>query len=78
MSPLARNILRDLKAKPRQFAEIVDAHRDVAWRDFLRAWGEIREENVLQRDDDGRYLTRDARKKPVRRSPSRRSKRTAE
>lgn len=56
MSPLARNILRDLKAKPRQFSEIVDAHRDVAWRDFLRAWGEIREKNILQRDDDGQYL----------------------
>ena len=56
MSPLAQDILRDLKAKPRQFSEIVDAHRDIAWRDFLRAWGEIREKNILQRDDDGQYL----------------------
>mgnify|MGYP001596545158 CR=1 FL=1 len=66
MSPLAQNIVRDLKATPRQFSEIVDAHRDVAWRDFLRAWGEIREKNVLQRDDDGQYLIPNARKKPTR------------
>ncbi len=67
MSPLAQNIFRDLKAKPQQFSEIVDAHRDVAWRDFLRAWGEIREKNILQRGDDGEYLIASARKKPARR-----------
>jgi hypothetical protein len=67
MSPLARTICRKLKEKPQQFSEIVDAHRDVAWRDFLRAWGEIREKNILQRDDDGRYLILNARKKPARR-----------
>jgi hypothetical protein len=67
MSPLARNILRDLKARPRQFSEIVDAHRDVAWRDFLRAWGEIREQSVLQRGDDGEYLVPSARKKSSKR-----------
>lgn len=66
MSPLAQNILRDLKAKPRQFSEIVDAHRDVAWRDFLRAWGELREKNILQRGDDGEYLIPNAQKKPTR------------
>ena len=27
----------------------------VAWRDFLRAWGEVRAADVLARDDDGRY-----------------------
>lgn len=67
MSPLARNMLRDLKAKPRQFSEIVDAHRDVAWRDFLRAWGEIRDQNILQRSEDGEYLIPNARKKSARR-----------
>ena len=78
MSPLARIILRDLRTKPQQFSEIVDAHRDVAWRSFLRAWGEIRDANVLQRDDDGRYLIPNARKKPARRPPSLRSKRAVE
>ena len=29
---------------------------DVAWPDFLRAWGEIRAADVLKRDDAGRYL----------------------
>ena len=56
MSPLAQKIYSDLKAKPQQFAEVADAHRDAPWREFLRAWGELREKNVLQRDDDGRYL----------------------
>lgn len=67
MSPLARTICRKLKEKPQQFSEIVDAHRDVAWRDLLRAWGEIREQNVLQRGDDGEYLIPNGRKKSARR-----------
>ena len=56
MSPLARKIHSELEAKPQQFAEIADAHRDTAWRAFLHAWGEIRAQNILKRDDDGRYL----------------------
>ena len=56
MSPLARKIHSELEAKPQQFSEIADAHRDTAWREFLHAWGELREQNVLKRDDDGRYL----------------------
>ena len=67
MSPLALKIYRELAAKPQQFAEIADAHRAEAWRDFLRAWGEIREKNVLQRGDDGEYLIPKARKKPAKR-----------
>ena len=56
MSPLARKIESALEAQPQQFSELVDAHRDTAWREFLHAWGELREKNVLKRDDDGRYL----------------------
>lgn len=56
MSPLARKIHDEIKAKPQQFSEIADAHRDVAWREFLHAWGELRMQNILERDDDGRYL----------------------
>ena len=56
MSPLAEAICRELETQPRQFAEVVDAHREVTWREFLHAWGEVREKNALQRDDDGRYL----------------------
>ncbi len=67
MSPLARTICRNLKEKPQQFSRIVDAHRDVAWRGFLRAWGEIREKNILQRGDDGEYLIPIGRKRPTRR-----------
>ena len=56
MSPLARKIHSELTASPQQFSEIADAHRETAWREFLHAWGELRDQNVLQRDDDGRYL----------------------
>ena len=28
---------------------------DVPWRDFLQAWGQLREEDILKRDDIGRY-----------------------
>jgi len=56
VSPLAKAIVAELKAKPQQFDEVVDAHRESAWRDFLYAWGEVREANVLQRDDDGAFF----------------------
>ena len=60
MSPLAETILRELRAEPKQFAELVDTHRDAKWRDFLRAWGEVRAADVLGRDEDGRYLIKSA------------------
>ena len=56
MSPLARKIQSAIEAQPQQFSEVVDAHRDVSWREFLHAWGELRAANILKRDDDGRYL----------------------
>lgn len=56
MSPLARAIVAQLSARPRHFGELVEAHMDVPWRDFLRAWGEVRAAEVLSRDDAGRYL----------------------
>jgi hypothetical protein len=28
---------------------------EAPWRDFLRAWGEVRAADVLERDDAGRY-----------------------
>ena len=38
-----------------QFAELAYLHRETAWRDFLHAWGEVREKDILKRDDIGRY-----------------------
>lgn len=55
MSPLARAIVAGLSSQPRHFGELVQAHMDVPWRDFLRAWGEVRAAAVLSRDDAGRY-----------------------
>ena len=39
----------------RQFHELVDEHTEVPWRDFLLAWGELREADILRRDNDGNY-----------------------
>ncbi len=55
MSGLAEIIKATLTEEPLQFAELADRHRSVAWRDFLTAWGEMREKDVLKRDDIGRY-----------------------
>jgi hypothetical protein len=56
MSALAETLIAKIKAKPCQFSELVDHHRDVPWPDFLRAWGEVRGRTDLSRDEDGRYL----------------------
>jgi hypothetical protein len=55
VSPLARAIAAELSAQPRHFGELVQAHMDIPWREFLRAWGELRAEAMLSRDDAGRY-----------------------
>ncbi len=56
MSPLARDILARLEGGALQFHDIVDAHMDASWPDFLRAWGELRDADLLRRDDDGAYI----------------------
>jgi hypothetical protein len=56
VSPLAETIRREIEARPQQFAEVVDGHREVAWRELLKAWGELRTANILTRDDDGNYV----------------------
>jgi hypothetical protein len=58
VSPLARALVSELGERPRHFGELVEAHMDAPWRDFLRAWGELRAADVLGRDEDGRYLIR--------------------
>ncbi|HZS85671.1 MAG TPA: hypothetical protein VFA50_22580 [Stellaceae bacterium] len=55
MSPTASAIIAAIRARPQQFAELADAHRDVPWPDFLHAWGEVRRANILGRDDNGNY-----------------------
>ena len=55
MSELADTIEATLTEEPLQFGELADRHRAVAWRDFLHAWGEVREKDILKRDDIGRY-----------------------
>jgi len=55
MSPLATNLKAALEAKAKQFHDVVDDNMEVPWPDFLRAWGELREINILKRDDEGAY-----------------------
>ncbi len=55
MSPLATTLQNALQNDAKQFDEMVDLHLDVPWRDFLRAWGELREADLLKRDDAGAY-----------------------
>jgi hypothetical protein len=56
VSELAHRIMDELRRQPLHFSEVVEAHLDVPWRDFLYAWGEVRSADVLARDDAGRYL----------------------
>lgn len=60
MSELAERLLQEVRERPQQFSELVLAHMDVPWREFLKAWGELRAADVLGRDDDGRYLIRES------------------
>ncbi len=64
MSPLARRILDELRASPRHFSEIVEAHMDVPWREFLRAWGEVRSSPLIGREEYGRYLIKEEATRP--------------
>ena len=56
MSPLASTLRETLENDDKQFDEMVDLHLDVPWRDFLRAWGELRTADLLKRDDAGAYF----------------------
>jgi hypothetical protein len=58
VSPLACALVAELRERPRHFGELVEAHMDAPWRDFLLAWGELRAADVLARDDAGRYVIR--------------------
>lgn len=37
------------------FSEVLDLYQDVAYRDFLVAWGELREQKLLERTEKGLY-----------------------
>jgi hypothetical protein len=58
VSPLAARILDALRERPRYFAEVAALHMDVPWREFLRAWGEVRDSPLIGRQEYGRYLVK--------------------
>jgi hypothetical protein len=55
MTSLVDQLRAQLSQRPHQFSELVDAHRGVPWRTFLKAWGSLRAANILKRDEDGNY-----------------------
>mgnify|MGYP001236828086 FL=1 len=55
MSPLTESLIEILETSPQQFHDLVDKHATVSWKVFLRAWGELRELDILKRDDAGAY-----------------------
>ncbi len=59
MSPLASTLAATLGATAKQFHELAEDHEATPWRDFLRAWGELREADILKRDGEGRYYIGD-------------------
>ncbi|MEE2655933.1 MAG: hypothetical protein VX434_09255 [Pseudomonadota bacterium] len=56
MSPLAQTIKSALEVDAQQFHDVVDKHMNIPWQEFLRAWGELREADILKRDDAGAYF----------------------
>jgi hypothetical protein len=59
VGPLAAAMIREITDQPQQFHDLVDRHREVPWPEFLRAWGELRRAEILNRDEDGRYVIRE-------------------
>jgi hypothetical protein len=54
---LANDVKAYIYEEPRFFSEIVTKYAEgCPYVELLRAWSDIREENVLRRDDEGRYL----------------------
>jgi hypothetical protein len=53
-------LVNDVKAyiekEPRFFSEIVTEYAGRSYVELLRAWSDIREEDILRRDGEGRYL----------------------
>jgi hypothetical protein len=55
------DLVKDVKgyigAEPRFFADVIGHYaKGYSYRELLLAWSDIREEDVLKRDKEGRYL----------------------
>jgi hypothetical protein len=55
---VAERMLALLTERPRTFYELLRELGDVEYRTVLQAWGALREQRVLGRDAEGRYLIR--------------------
>jgi len=59
VASMAEAITATLRAGPVFFMDLVRAHREAPYRTLLLAWGQVREQHKLSRDDDGRYFLTD-------------------
>lgn len=53
---VAASMTAMLREKPVMFVDLVRAFPDVPYRSLLLAWGHVREQHRLTRDDEGNYL----------------------
>lgn len=59
---LVSSIEAFIAEKPRYFSEIIVAYgKEHPYRELLLAWSDIREKNILKRDQEGHYLIEQAR-----------------
>ncbi len=57
---LANRIMALLEKGPVHFEEVLICFKAVPYRDILRAWGKLRQDNRLGREfETGKYLPRD-------------------
>jgi hypothetical protein len=60
---LAKDILAFLQEGPAHFEDILLRFPDASYRDILKAWGKLREDNLLGREfETGRYVEKSAEK----------------
>jgi len=53
---VAERIAGLLRERPRNFYAILQSLGDVEYRTILAAWGTLREQEALARDDEGNYV----------------------
>ena len=58
---LAEAIYEFLRGGPAHFEEVLNRFKEFPYRDVLRSWGKLREEDRLVREmATGKYMTREA------------------
>jgi hypothetical protein len=56
---LVDSIKTYIKTKPRHFAEVAEAYRQYPYKEVLKAWSDIRNARLFDRDREGHYLIKE-------------------